>query len=199
MSSRAAKSTLLCAALTLALGGAGCGEGEPGDPGAGNPESELSVAEATVPLEGAAPELVALREQANEILDGGLAAFRSRLAELRGIPVVVNKWASWCGPCREEFPFFQSQAIERANDVAFLGLLTDDGRETGATFLEQLPLPYPSYLDEDQEIAGDLNARVGFPSTVFFNAAGEPTYTKIGPYPSEESLAADIDRHASPK
>jgi thiol-disulfide isomerase/thioredoxin len=167
------------------------------DEEAGGTESVLSEAEATAPLEGAPPELVALRDQANEILDEGLDGFQARLAELRGTPVVINKWASWCGPCREEFPFFQAQAIAREQDVAFLGLLSDDGAETGARFLAELPLPYPSYLDPDKEIANELGAGREFPSTVFIGADGEATFTKLGPYTDEQSLAADIDRYAA--
>lgn len=197
MSLRRAKRSVACAGAALALVVAGCGEDDSGDTGAGNPDSELSAAEAAKPLKGAPAELARLREQANEILDEGLAGFEARLAELRGIPVVVNKWASWCGPCREEFPFFQSQAIERGSEVAFLGLLSDDGAETGATFLEELPLPYPSYLDPDKEIADSFNAGREFPSTLFIDAAGEVTFTKLGPYTDEESLAADIERYAN--
>jgi len=179
-------------AVALLLGVAGCG----GDDDAGNPESELTADEARAPLADAPPELVALREQANEILDQGAQGMEERLAELKGIPVVVNKWASWCGPCREEFPYFQTQAIERGDEVAFLGLLSDDGLETGATFLAELPLPYPSYLDPDRAIADSLNAGREFPSTLFIDSNGEIVFTKLGPYSDEESLAADIDQYA---
>ncbi|MBA2545781.1 MAG: TlpA family protein disulfide reductase [Solirubrobacterales bacterium] len=163
----------------------------------GNPESNLSLDEATAPLEGASPELTAVRDEANELLDGGPDAFEERLGELEGTPVVVNKWASWCGPCRAEFPFFQSQASERGAEVAFLGVGSNDSEDALATFLEQLPLPYPSYLDPDQEIAKELGgATQAFPATAFYDASGELVFTHNGQYSSEEDLAAEIDRYA---
>ena len=107
---------VVAAALTLAA----CGSG---GNGAGNPDSNLSAEQASEPLPaGAPPQLVAIRDEANQLLDGGTDAFEARLEELRGTPVVVNKWASWCGPCRLEFPYFQSQAQKRGGEIAFLGV-----------------------------------------------------------------------------
>jgi cytochrome c biogenesis protein CcmG/thiol:disulfide interchange protein DsbE len=167
------------------------------DDDAANPDSELTAEEATAPLERAPPELAALRDQANELLPGGVEAVEQRLAELDGTPVVINKWASWCGPCRFEFPFFQEQAAQRGDEIAFLGLLSDDSEDGGRTFLEELPLPYPSYVDPDQEIAESLDAHREFPATVFIDAKGEPTYVHRGPYTSTDQLAADIERYAN--
>ncbi len=194
MSSRAVIGILTCALIALVVVVVVTRDDE-GD--SGTPATELSLDEATAPLADAPPELVSLREQANEILDEGLEGFEARLAELDGVPVVVNKWASWCGPCREEFPFFQAQAIERENEIAFLGLLSDDGPVTGAEFLAELPLPYPSYLDPDKEIANSIGAGREFPSTLFIDASGEITFTKLGPYSDEATLAADVDRYAT--
>jgi thiol-disulfide isomerase/thioredoxin len=174
--------------VTLAL--AACGDGD-----AGNPDSSLTPEEAQAPLEGAPPQLAAIRDQANELLDGGNDAFKQRLAELEGTPVVVNKWASWCGPCRLEFPFFQSQADQRGAQVAFLGIVTDDSEDAAATFLEELPLPYPSYLDPGKEIAQEIKS-IAFPATAFYDRSGELVYTKQGQYEDEEALAADIDRYS---
>lgn len=183
---------LLGLAALCALVLAACGS----DEGAGNPDSELSTQQASAPLENAPPQLVAIRDQANELLDGGTEAFDGRLAELRGTPVVVNKWASWCGPCRLEFPFFQSQADERGAEVAFLGVLSDDSEDAGATFLEELPLPYPSYVDPDQEIAAEIEAPQNFPATSFYDSSGELVYTRQGGYADEQELAGDIERYA---
>ncbi|MGH2957465.1 MAG: TlpA family protein disulfide reductase [Solirubrobacterales bacterium] len=177
--------------LLLAAALVACGSDD-----AGNPDSRLTPGQASAPVEGAAPQLVAIREQANQLLAGGRPAFERRLEDLRGIPVVVNKWASWCGPCRLEFPFFQSQAQRRGGEVAFLGDFANDSEAAGETFLEQLPLPYPSYVDPDQEIGAAIGAPVNFPATAFYDSSGELVHTRQGQYRDEEQLAAEIDRYA---
>jgi thiol-disulfide isomerase/thioredoxin len=181
------------AVLSAALALGACGGGE----GAGNPDSELTPEQAAAPLEEASPELAALRDEANELLGGGPEAFDARLAGLRGNPVVVNKWASWCGPCRLEFPHFQKQAELRGTKVAFLGVGSDDSEDALATFLEELPLPFPSYLDPDQDIAAAMGAPRNFPATAFYDSSGELVYTRQGVYADEADLAADIDRYAN--
>jgi cytochrome c biogenesis protein CcmG/thiol:disulfide interchange protein DsbE len=181
----------LCALAAALLLGA-CGSG---DDGAGNPDSQLSEQQATAPLKDAPPALAAIRDQANRLLEGGTDAFEARLDELRGTPVVVNKWASWCGPCRHEFPFFQAQAVAHAKQVAFLGVDSDDSEAAAKTFLGELPLPYPSYLDPDADIAAVIKAPAAFPATAFYDASGELVHTKQGLYTDEAELAADIDRY----
>jgi cytochrome c biogenesis protein CcmG/thiol:disulfide interchange protein DsbE len=202
MSSRAAITTIACViavAILAVVAFASRGEEDDADAGAGYPESQLSVDEATAPLPaGTPPELREIRADANQVLDGGLDAFEERLAELEGTPVVINKWASWCGPCIYEFPHFQAAAAERGTEVAFLGVDFDDGDEAAATFLERLPVPFPSYADPDGEISRSLEANYP-PTTVFVGADGEIAYRKIGPYESTGDLLADIDRYAAPQ
>ena len=62
------------------------------------------------------------------------------------------------------------------------------------TFLDELPLPYPSFTDPDQDITGRARAR-GFPATAFYDADGNLVYIKQGPYTSEADLDADIDKY----
>ena len=179
------------AALILAA----CGGGEESDADAGNPESAVGAAELEQALAGAPPQLAELYAQGNQLLDGGVDAYEAKLADLEGTPVVVNKWASWCGPCRFEFPFFQSQTAEHGKEVAFVGVDSDDDADAAETFLGQLPLPYPSFSDPDSEIADLLDARE-FPSTAFYDSSGELVYLRRGGYGSEEELKADIERYA---
>jgi cytochrome c biogenesis protein CcmG, thiol:disulfide interchange protein DsbE len=188
-----ATQTLVVALLSLAIVAlAACG-GD-GDDGAGNPESR--AVDYGKALAGAPPPLAGLYAQGDVLLDGGLDAFQAQLEELRGYPVVINKWASWCGPCRFEFPFFQSQAAKRGTEIAFLGVDSEDTEEAAQTFLEELPLPYPSFFDQGSEIAEEaLNARE-FPATAFYDSSGELVHTKLGGYASEAELAADIRRYA---
>ena len=147
-------------------------------------------------LDGSSPPLDTLYSQANDLIPGGTEAFDRQMAELRGFPAVVNVWASWCGPCRAEFPHFQQASANLGTEVAFLGVNSQDSESAAATFLESSPLPYPSFYDPDKKITQSLGAGQGLPATAFFNAAGERTYTKLGPYNDEAELEIDIGRYA---
>jgi cytochrome c biogenesis protein CcmG/thiol:disulfide interchange protein DsbE len=182
--------TAIAAGLTALALLAGCSGGT-----GGNPDSKLSLDQATQPLTGAPPQLAEIRGQANQLLDGGKDAFDQRIEALRGTPIVVNDWASWCGPCRFEFPFLQSQAAKHAKDIAFLGVDSDDSSGSAKTFLGELPLPYPSYSDPDKSIREELHG-IGYPATVFYDRNGDVVYTHQGQYRSEDDLAADIQRYA---
>lgn len=178
-------------ACALALGACGSGDGS----GPGNPESRATDYDRA--LRGAPAPLAALYESGNELLTGGLAAYEEQIADLGGYPVVVNKWASWCAPCRAEFPFFQSQAAEHGKEVAFLGVDSEDNEDAAVSFLDELPVPYPSYTDPDGEIADAIGAGREFPTTVFYDAGGEIVYVHRGGYQDEADLAADIERYAA--
>lgn len=186
---------VLLAACALAACGDG-GSGAGGAYGAGPGASTGSQADVRAALAGAPAPLAALHRQANELLGGGVEAFQARLAKLEGYPVVVNKWASWCAPCREELPHFQRQALENGKRVAFLGVDSDDNDADARELLAEYPLSYPSYSDPDLGVAAELNAVQGTPATAFYDSEGELAYLKLGVYQSEDDLAADIERYA---
>jgi cytochrome c biogenesis protein CcmG/thiol:disulfide interchange protein DsbE len=178
------------AAAAIALGAC---NSDSGDPGAGNPESQAS--DYAKALAGAPPALARVYDQGDAVLDGGKQALDRQLAELRGYPVVVNVWGSWCNPCRAEFPIFQKVAAERGTEVAFLGVDSEDSADAANTFLDELPLPYPSFSDPDGEVKDDLRA-FGLPATAFYDSEGKLAYLKQGPYESDDDLTADIERYA---
>src|SRR3954471_3126032 len=147
-------------------------------------------------LEGAPQPLADLHEQGCDLLDGGPTAFKERLAALKGHPVVVNKWASWCGPCRAEFPHFQKASVALGKRVAFLGVDSNDNYDDAAKFLDQYPVSYPSYKDGSNTIAQVFNGVVAFPTTVFYDASGKLQYIHNGQYQNEAALRRDIRRYA---
>jgi cytochrome c biogenesis protein CcmG/thiol:disulfide interchange protein DsbE len=179
----------LVALVVIGLGQAG-GD-EQGEPAA----ARFDLEQAKRKLQGAPAPLAALHEQSGTILEGGRRAFDKRIAQLEGHPVVINKWASWCRPCRAEFPVFQQVATDRGKELAFLGVNAEDKRPAAEEFLSERPLPYPSYEDPDEEIARELEASKFFPMTVFVDEKGKTAFIKAGEYTSRAELEADIDRY----
>jgi len=108
---------------------------------------------------------------------------------------VINKWASWCNPCRAEFPAFQQLATERGRQIAFLGLNSGDSTQPARDFLAEYPIPFPSYEDPDEEIARDIKAPANYPITLFLDARGKTAFIHQGGYTSKEQLAADVERY----
>ncbi len=144
---------------------------------------------------GAPPPLRALYEDRNKLLEGGADAFEKRVAGLRGYPIVVNKWASWCGPCRAEFPVFQKAAVQEARRIAFLGVDSTDNDGDARTFLNEFPLPYPSYKDPDLKVAREFNGVGAFPTTAFYDRRGKVAYVHQGPYHTVEELLSDVRKY----
>jgi thiol-disulfide isomerase/thioredoxin len=127
---------------------------------------------------------------------GGQDAFKAKLEKERGRPIVVNKWASWCPPCRLEFPFFRDQAKKRKGEVLFIGVNSNDNRGDAEDFLKKEPVPYKHFEDPKLEIAAVFNAVVAFPSTAFYDSKGKLVFVHQGGYSNEDALAEDIDRYA---
>jgi cytochrome c biogenesis protein CcmG/thiol:disulfide interchange protein DsbE len=189
MTRRTNLSAALPALVLAVLAMGGCGSSD--DPAAGSTPPDYATA-----LAGSPAPLAALHEQENELISGGTDAYEKRIAALRGYPIVANVWASWCGPCREEFPVLQDLAARYGKRVAFVGINSEDGDDTASSFLAEAPVPYPSYTDPDSDIKDSIGATRGVPDTAFYGKDGELCYLKIGPYPDESELEADVRTYA---
>lgn len=128
--------------------------------------------------------------------EGGTAAFERELRKLRGRPVVVNQWASWCGACRAEFPFLQRLSRKYRDRVAFLGVSSQDVRDEAEQFLREYPTPFPHFWDPDASVARTFRGGLAWPTTAFYTASGELNYTRQGAYASQADLEQDIRRYA---
>lgn len=178
---------LLAVVLVVAVVAAG---------GSHNPRSAaLSPSEQSAELAGSPAALASLHIQSDHLLGGGPRAFSARLRALRGYPVVVNEWASWCGPCQSEFPAYQRASVALGKRVAFIGIDSRDQSPAAAAFLHRFPVSYPSYTDPDQSIGQRLQAVEGIPETLYFDRAGHEVYDHAGPYASAAALEQDIRRY----
>jgi thiol-disulfide isomerase/thioredoxin len=158
--------------------------------------SRLTLAQVQAQLAGSPAPLAALHAQADEILSGGGPALHTRLAALRGYPLVINKWASWCVPCQSERAAFQHASTSFGRSIAFIGIDSGDtSLATGRAFLRELPVGYPSYYDQSGRLGTQIADSSFTPVTVFYDRAGHQ-YIHQGPYPSAARLEADVRRYA---
>jgi len=188
MTKRLTLSIAASLALAALLVASGCGSSEGGDYGGPHPDYATALAGSPAPL-------AALHKQADELLPGGTDAYEKRIAALRGYPVVANVWASWCNPCRVEFPALQDLSARYGKRVAFLGVNSQDAEDAAATFLRDNPVPYPSFNDPDESIHDSIGAR-GLPATAFYDRDGELVFVKQGQYADQGELDEDIRRYA---
>jgi thiol-disulfide isomerase/thioredoxin len=112
------------------------------------------------------------------------ARFQELMRQLRGTPVLVNVWASWCGPCQAEAPHLAQAARRFGSEVQFLGVDILDSRPSARSFMERAGWTYPSVYDE----TGSIRDRLGFigqPVTAFFDTSGRLVSSWSGPVTPE--------------
>jgi thiol-disulfide isomerase/thioredoxin len=166
---------LLLAVVVLALGAAACGGASPG-PSTASPAG----AGATLPASPTA------------LPPFSPAEFQSLLTGLHGKPVVVNVWASWCGPCTQEAPHLAELSSAYRGRAQFLGVDILDQLPPARAFITTYGWTYPSVFDESGAIRDGMGL-IGQPQTVVFDQSGTQVKVFSGPV-DPAALRAELDR-----
>lgn len=136
----------------------------------------LSVALQAKELSGPAPDF------ALTTLDGE----KVKLSDLKGHVVMINFWASWCGPCRQEMPLLNDiYASYKKAGFVLLGVNLDESAEDAKAFLKKTPVNFPVLIDSKGQVA-DLYKNQAMPSSYFVDRKGDLVYLHQGYRPGEE-------------
>jgi cytochrome c biogenesis protein CcmG/thiol:disulfide interchange protein DsbE len=158
--------------------------------------SAPSTAQVAAELAGSPVPLAKLHQQADRVL-GDQAALMARIRRLRGYPIVINVWGSWCAPCVAEFGLFGTASAYYGRRVGFLGADIGDSVSDGQSFMQQHPVSYPSYQTSSSQLTSIVpQGLLGTPTTIFINRRGKVVYVHTGQYESQGSLDADIASYA---
>ncbi|MGY1600705.1 TlpA family protein disulfide reductase [Geodermatophilus sp. SYSU D00815] len=116
------------------------------------------------------------------------------LGRAPGVPTVVNLWASWCGPCREELPLMQELADAAGTRLAVVGVISKDGTEQAQSFATDVGASFPGAFDGQGELMTELGLN-GLPYTYFLDASGAVVFTQVGPVDSVDELRGLVAEH----
>ena len=121
------------------------------------------------------------------------------LADLTGRPTLINLWASWCAPCREEMPLLEEAFERQGEEIRFLGVVTRDDAETAIELAADLGIGYPHAVDPEGALLDSLGVP-GLPVTLAVDADGRVLRTQIGQLTRREltSLVQDLQASTSP-
>jgi cytochrome c biogenesis protein CcmG/thiol:disulfide interchange protein DsbE len=119
------------------------------------------------------------------------------LAQLRGKPVVVNFWSTWCGPCKMEHPVLEWGFREYGSQVQFLGSIFEDTEENARAFIRQHGSPFPQLVDPLSRLAVDYGV-AGVPETYFIDASGVIRDKHVGPI-DPKTLATQLKSLLEPR
>jgi thiol-disulfide isomerase/thioredoxin len=104
---------------------------------------------------------------------------RVPIGALPGRPEVINVWASWCGPCRQEMPMLESAHLTYGDQVLFIGVDSRDERGAALRFLADVGITYPQVFDANARFAASVGT-MGIPFTVIVDASGSIVYRQFG-------------------
>lgn len=104
------------------------------------------------------------------------------LEDFRGKGVVLNFWATWCGPCREEMPLFEETWKKyKDKDVVFLGIDVMDDKDNASEFLETIGITYPNLYDPSGKVSGKYKV-IALPATFFIDKEGNVVAKNYGSF-----------------
>ncbi len=181
---------LLAAALMTALL-AGCSGGSD-EPAAPTPVAEVDTVLEPCPVQPDEPAEGArtLPAVTLDCLGGG----ELDLGRAPGTPTVVNLWASWCTPCREELPLMQEFADSAAGEVQVVGVISKDGVPQADSFATDAGVTFPGAFDGQGRLMAELGL-AGLPATYFLDADGTVVHTETGPVDSVDELQGLVAEH----
>ncbi|MGL4608883.1 MAG: TlpA family protein disulfide reductase [Trueperaceae bacterium] len=104
-----------------------------------------------------------------------------KLSDYKGKPMIINFWASWCAPCREEMPVLEKGWQDYGDGVMFIGIQTQDkgNRQEGEALMDEFNLTFPSLIDDDSRTSIQY-ALYGVPETFFVRADGTLLFQSKG-------------------
>ena len=114
-----------------------------------------------------------------------LTGEKKHLADFQGKVVVLNFWATWCGPCKVEMPFFQEISEKYASEIAVLAVNNQETVDKVSPFVEELGLTYEILMDNDGGVATQYQV-IGFPTTYFIDPNGVNKFLHVGVLTEEQ-------------
>jgi cytochrome c biogenesis protein CcmG, thiol:disulfide interchange protein DsbE len=181
----------VAAALLLAAALVGCGSDEPDATAAPTaPPVENTTAPCPEQPDQPASGGEVLADVTVDCLGGGQLAF----GRAQGLPTVVNLWASWCGPCREELPLVQQLADQAGDRLKVVGLVSQDPADNGRAFAADAGITMPTGVDADGDLAIEQGLR-GLPYTYLLRADGSIAHLQLRPVTSLAELEGLVAEH----
>jgi peroxiredoxin len=137
---------------------------------------------------------VTLQDIAPDFTLKSLSGDNLRLHEYRGQVVLINFWASWCGPCRQEMPLLD-RMHQRHVDAGFavLGVNVEGNEKPARALLDQIPVSFPVLIDEGQ-VVSELYRLEAMPSSIVVDRDGVVRYIHRGYKPGDEAKYAEVIR-----